>query len=230
VVAADERLAYARVFWRAQQIVEDTMTEEQEQLRDRIRDSWPDYPVLVRIMAEVYLKTYPQDGLIWAFYGDTLRCLGCFADAKTALQKARDLAKKDNTRAGVDGFLAHVHCELGEYGTAEALYRRAAALQPTDGKWQLFLGITLRRQGRDREAEECYRKALDMEGDRDEYLLNLGFVLQARGALEEAARCFSEALQIDPAYEAAKASLEDVRNAQEFIARHAPNDIPRTQP
>jgi tetratricopeptide (TPR) repeat protein len=62
------------------------------------------------------------------------------------------------------------------------------------------------------------RPSAALGGDRDEYLLNLGFVLQARGALQEAARCFEEALKIDPEYERARESLEDIQAALAFMS------------
>jgi tetratricopeptide (TPR) repeat protein len=194
--------------------------EKGQELRDRIDDAWEDHPVLVRVMAEAHLEAHPRDGYIWTKYGDALRRLGCFAEAKAALERARQLARSDRAKAIVEGFLAEVHCELGEYAAAEEGYRRAAAMEPGEGKWLLFLGGTLRRQQRDPEAEVVFRKALDLEGDREEYLLNLGFVLQARGALEEAAWCFRKALDIDPQYREARESLEDVRRALAF--RRAP--------
>jgi Flp pilus assembly protein TadD len=167
-------------------------------------------------MAELYLERYPYDWLIWAYYGDSLRALGAFSLARTALDTARGLVDRDDTTADVLGLMAKLECEVGDYASAERLYRDAAGLQPAEGRYQLFLGITLRRQGRDWEAEACYRHALTLDGDRDEYLLNLGFVLQARGALQEAESCFAEALTIDPNYEEARHSLEDVRRAITF--------------
>jgi len=168
-------------------------------------------------MAEVYLDKVPDDGVVWGMYGACLGSMGCFADARTALHTARGLVASDENKVFVYRLIAELDEALGDYRSAEALYREAARLLPTQGCWQLWLGVCLRRQGRDPEAEACYRKALTLDGDRDEYLLNLGFILQARGALADAAACFSEALAIDPNYEPAKNSLADVRRAIAFL-------------
>ena len=191
------------------------MRKEQSVLRDRIRASWVAHPVSTRVMAEAYLAKYPGDGFIWAIYGETLRSLGCFDDARTALLTARGLVD-DTNKGTICEYMGDERRDVGDYPGAERWYREGAALEPDRGKWQLFIGVTLRRQGRDREAEECYRRALSLEGYRDEYLLNLGYVLQARGALQEAAACYEEALTIDPDYDDARKSLEDVRLAIAF--------------
>jgi tetratricopeptide (TPR) repeat protein len=192
-----------------------------KELGDRINAEWSVHSVLCRSMAEVYLERYPTDGFIWAIYGDTLRRLGCFAEAATALQTARGLVETDANRAFVSRFMGDLHWEMHDPAAAEGRYREAAAIEPHRGFWLLLVGVALRNQGREAEAEECYRKALTLEGDRDIALFNLGLVLQARGDLEEAARCFEEALRIDPVSEKARGSLEDVRRAIAFRQEQA---------
>lgn len=202
------------------------MDKERKTLRDRIETSWGQWPVLTRVMAELYLERYPSDWLIWACYGDTLRALGRFALARTALQTARGLVDRETSTASVCRLLAKLEEHVGNYAAAEGFYRESIALEPRKGWGWLFLGGTLRRLGRDPEAEQCYRKALTLEGDRDEYLLNLGYVLQARGALVEAQGCFAEALRIDPEYEEARHSLADVTKAIEFQNAPAHSESP----
>jgi tetratricopeptide (TPR) repeat protein len=192
------------------------MNVDREILRERIRTAYLVHPALTRTMAEAYLDKYPADGPVWAMYGDTLRSMGCFAEARTALVTARGLLEDDHNKGYINRFMGELAEALGDYVSAEACYRQGAAQEPEKGFWLLYLGVTLRRQGRDPEAEECYRKALELKGDRDEYLLNLGYVLQARGELAEAAACFTQALAIDPQYELAKDSLEDVLQALAF--------------
>jgi Flp pilus assembly protein TadD len=193
------------------------LDKERKSLRERISVAWREFPTLARNMAAIYLERYPDDGLVWAFYGDSLRALGVCAEARTALYTARGIVDRDDNKAFVYRLLGELDQAIGDYRNAEGWYRQAIELEPAKGLLQLFLGVTLRRQGRDPEAEACYRKALTLDGDQDEYLVNLGFILQARGDLKEAARCFSDALVIDPNYEEARHSLEDVRQAMRFL-------------
>jgi tetratricopeptide (TPR) repeat protein len=193
------------------------MKKEHSAFRERIKDAWrSDHNLLACTMAEVHLAAHPDDGVIWGIYSDTLRLLGRFKEAKLALQTARGLADSDENKAAVCESFGDLSRNIGDYLTAERWYREGAALQPDDGRWQLFIGATLRRQDRDQEAEACYRRALTMTGHRDEYLLNLGYVLQARGAFLEAAECYAEALSIDPEYALAKKALDEVRLAIAF--------------
>lgn len=72
--------------------------DEGQELGDRIDEAWPDHPVLVRVLAEAHLEAHPRDGYVWTQYGDALRRLGCFAGAKAALERARELADTDTRR------------------------------------------------------------------------------------------------------------------------------------
>jgi hypothetical protein len=78
------------------------MNADRKALRDRIRAAYLVRPVLTRTMAEAYLDKYPEDGFVWAMYGDTLRSMGCFTEARTALVTARPRWTLQN-RPFVDG-------------------------------------------------------------------------------------------------------------------------------
>jgi Flp pilus assembly protein TadD len=192
------------------------MKKEQAVRRKEIHESWSRYPVYTCELCEHYLDEFPDDGSMWALYGEVLTRRARFDDARRALDTANGLVVSDNGKVLVYGYRGHLFAELGDYAAAEYWYRHAAALEPTSGAWQLYLGIALRHQKRDQEAEACYRRALTLDGDRDEFLLNLGFVLQARGDLEGAAQCHRDALAIDPEYVEAKESLADVLKAIDF--------------
>jgi tetratricopeptide (TPR) repeat protein len=195
------------------------MKKEQAVRREEIREAWFDFPVSTCELCEPYLDEFPDDGFIWALYGEALTRLARFADARRALDTANGFLVNDGGKTLVYGYRGHLFSKLGDYAAAEHWYRHAAALEPTSGAWQLYLGGVLRHQQRDHEAEACYRKALLLDGERDEYLLNLGYVLQARGDLDGAAQCYREALAIDPEYAEAKESLEDVLKALDLRRR-----------
>lgn len=55
---------------------------------------------------------------------------------------------------------ARVERETGNYGAAAALYREAIDLEPYNGLWVTFLGVTLRRLESEDEAEACFWKSL----------------------------------------------------------------------
>jgi Flp pilus assembly protein TadD len=192
------------------------MKKEQAVARKQIKDAWFNYPVYTCELCEHYLDEFPDDGYIWALYGEALTRRARFDDARRALDTANGLLIDDGYKAVVYGFRGHLLTHLGDYASAEQWYRHAADLAPTNGGWQLYIGVTLRHQKRNHEAEACYRKALTLEGERDEFLLNLGYVLQARGDFEGAAQCHRDALTIDPQYTLAKEALEDVLKAIEF--------------
>jgi tetratricopeptide (TPR) repeat protein len=186
------------------------MDKEQAAAREAIIAARGKQRVLTRELAETYLERYPEDPIVWAYYGDALTDLGCFSQARVALERARALARSVRQKVTAVRFMARLFEETGDYPSAESLYRRAAELEPHRGCWWLFAGATLRRQGRDTEAAQCYRRALGLEGARDEYLLNLGYVLQARGEYEEALACFRVALNLDPQYERAMAGVAEL--------------------
>jgi tetratricopeptide (TPR) repeat protein len=185
------------------------VTRDQSDARDAIIGARRAQPLLTRELAEAYLERYPADSVVWACYGDALTSLGSFAEARVALDAARELVRSAVETKTVLRLTGRLCEETGDYAAAERVYREGAALEPQKGVWWLYVGTALRRLGRDVEAEGCFRRALTLEGARDEYLLNLGYVLQARGDYEQALRCFVDALAIDPVYpEALEAAAE----------------------
>jgi Flp pilus assembly protein TadD len=193
------------------------VTKDQSDARDAIIGARRAQPLLTRELAKAYLERYSDDSVVWACHGDALTSLGCFSEARVALEKALGLAGSPVEKKTALRLMGRLCEETGDYALAERVYRQAGRLEPTKGVWWLYVGTTLRRQGKDVEAEACFRRALSLEGARDEYLLNLGYVLQARGDYEQALGCFHDALAIDPVYQEAleaAAELEAVLRVQ----------------
>jgi len=94
--------------------------------------------------------------------------------------------------------LANELVRKGRANEAEALCRRALALEPNQPKTRATLGIALDSEGRPGEAMAEYRAAIAMQPDVPETYDNLGQVLMEIGSLDEAVANFETALRLNP--------------------------------
>jgi serine/threonine-protein kinase len=81
---------------------------------------------------------------------------------------------------------------------AEAAFRQAIALRPTDRAFHDLLGTLYFHGGRMKEAEAEYRKSVELAPDGVFGLRNLAGVLIAGGRLPEASALLRRALQVQP--------------------------------
>lgn len=98
--------------------------------------------------------------------------------------------------------------ELAE--PAEACYRIARRLQPTDFRWHYFLGYLLQGEGRLEESEEAYLRALEIYRAAPPALLRLAEVYVEMNRLQAAASLIREARSLDPTSAAARAALGEL--------------------
>jgi tetratricopeptide (TPR) repeat protein len=171
-----------------------------------------DRPATVVELCEQYLRLQSQDGVVWAWYGDSLRELGRYVDAATALQTARGLVTTEDTRSFVLQCQGDLEYAQGHYPRAESYYREAVAEGVGDLPL-ILLGRVLSRLGQMNEAEHCLRRAVDANGSHSvTALYELGRILRARSALFEARRVFKQALARE-ARDEIRDGLADVERA-----------------
>ena len=167
--------------------------------REAIRKTYRDLeqPATVVELCEQYLKLESTDGVMWAWYGDSLSELGRYAESAAALQTARGLVTTEDTRAFVFQCQGDLEHEQGRYSNAAECYREAVA--EGVGDWPLImLGRILFRLAATDEAEQCLRRAVAMNGSHPATALyKLGRILRARSALFEARRVLKQALVLE---------------------------------
>ncbi len=88
--------------------------------------------------------------------------------------------------------------KLGAYRTAEEQYRRALALDATDGDAHNNLGTVLIQLGRPGEAEAAFLQAARYQPSNPVPLLNLGLLLGGQDRDAEAERYLRRAVTLDP--------------------------------
>ncbi len=131
---------------------------------------------------------------------------------RTAFRVGKDLTNQPGVEADLRTVLGDVYQELGDYGQAEAMHRRALALRkalPTreDAKAAVSLSnlaLALERQGKLNEAEAAYHEALVLRNGlwgaespaAGAVLSHLGNMHWRQSRFSEAEACYREALAI----------------------------------
>jgi Flp pilus assembly protein TadD len=88
--------------------------------------------------------------------------------------------------------------DVGDYGQAEALFRKAIALRPDFPEANNNLGLALAGAGRKREAFEAYKKAIEVAPGRPEPYGNLANLYRGLGMRQEAIDFYNQAVRRDP--------------------------------
>jgi len=126
------------------------------------------------------------------------------------------------TQPGIaNGDLAEAYGDLGglyyvyEFSdAAEACYRNASLLAPSDYRWHHLLGRVRESMGRLKEAADSYRAALKLSPRSTPTLVHLGSVSLQLNDTEQASQAFSAALLINPDEAAVQQGLGDVKLAE----------------
>ena len=87
---------------------------------------------------------------------------------------------------------------VGDYETAESIFRQVLRQDPDNAAAYSNLGIALYAQGRYEEAEAAFREVLRLAPDDAITYYNLGIALADQGHLAEAEAAFRESLRLDP--------------------------------
>jgi len=100
------------------------------------------------------------------------------------------------------------YTSLGTYAKAEAAYRRAIALRPTNPHAYNYLGLTYHQQQRYREALAAYRQAIAQAPDYAVAYVNLAATHEALGQTAQALTAYRQALQYDANLQAVQAKID----------------------
>jgi Flp pilus assembly protein TadD len=107
----------------------------------------------------------------------------------------------------------------GDYGRAEAAYRRAVELMPSDPEALLGLAASYDRLRRFDLADRAYGEAGRYIGKRPEYYNNLGYSLVLRGDLREGRKYLLKAYELDPSNPRIANNLEMLKNSVGYPQR-----------
>lgn len=97
-----------------------------------------------------------------------------------------------------DARLGRAHFLHGDYGLAEAHYRRAVEVTPQNGAAWVGLAASYDRLGRFDLAERAYRRAARVSGINPVILNNRGYSYLLRGRARAAEKLFYEAAALAP--------------------------------
>lgn len=149
----------------------------------------------------------PRNALAITNLASALGEQGRQAEAKALYQQA--LAIQPNLwRANLN--LAYLYYSHADFARAAEYFSRACAADPSDGDQFVYLGMSLLRLGRPKDAEVAVRVGLEALPQGKNYHLGLGMVLNAEGRLAEARQEIETELAIDPTNAQARAWLQNV--------------------
>lgn len=176
--------------------------------------------VWARPQAGPALRTLPpaRDGLGAVPIPDLSKLEGSVAEQIRSIQQTfQGLVTQPNI---ANGDLAEAYGDIGglyyvyEFNdAAEACYRNASLLAPSDYRWHHLLGRLRESVGRLQEASGSYRAALKLSPKSIATLVHLGGVSLQLNDTEQANQTFSAALLINPDEAAAQQGLGDIKLA-----------------
>ena len=142
---------------------------------------------------------------------------GAFGDTRAGLQslpEARFYSSDEALAKGKNFF------RDGDYGKAEAAYRRAVELMPNDAEAWLGLAAADDRLRRFDLADKGYAQVAQLGWNTTlEYYNNVGYSYLLRGDLLTARRNFLKAYELDPSNEVVAGNLELLRNSVDVPQR-----------
>jgi Tfp pilus assembly protein PilF len=110
---------------------------------------------------------------------------------------------------------ARVESALGRRDSAEASYRVALSIDPTDSWSMNNLGLLLIDEGRYEEALQPLARAVELRPESPAFANNLGVALERTGHAGSAAIAYQSALAADSTYAKAQKSLARVYGMQD---------------
>lgn len=163
-------------------------------------------------LCKSYLFVNLSDTRIWLEYARALTQLSRFDEAEKAFDHALASNIEQQQHSIIFSERGEMNQRRGKYEEAEEWYLKAIEAKP-EAVWpRVFLGVVTFRRGDLQLAKKRLREAIECGGENetDEAYANLGGVLVAQERYAEAAQCYRRAIEIDPEYEHAKLSLQDV--------------------
>jgi Flp pilus assembly protein TadD len=139
-----------------------------------------------------------------------------FADSSDTLRDTPAVDFYASDKPTVQGL---AYFEAGHYGKAQASFKRATEVTPTDGLAWLGLAASFDRLRRFDAADVAYRQAAKYLGNRPEYYNNVGYSYLLRGNLREARRFFVKAYELDPSNPVTANNLTLLRSTIDSVQR-----------
>ena len=132
--------------------------------------------------------------MVYLEVADTLRRLGNYAEAATAIEQL--IAKYPSAKTvRTVTFLADYHRRAGHIEAAKATLREAMKLDPGDGESQLLLADVLRQTGQIDDAVQILKKTIAKEPNNPLYELTLGEFYAKLGRDDEAIKLYEGMLK-----------------------------------
>jgi Flp pilus assembly protein TadD len=116
-----------------------------------------------------------------------------------------------------DTRLGRAHFIHGDYGLAEAHFRRAVEATPRNGAAWVGLAASYDRLGRFDLADRAYRRAARLGGPRHVILNNLGYSYLLRGRVREAERLLYHAARLAPYNATIANNIAILRSGQAYF-------------
>lgn len=160
--------------------------------------------------AQVMVKRYPKEAMIWKLLGFGLLMQG--KDGRVALQKAVDLQPRD---AELHNYLGVSFTTHEQYAEAEAEFHRALALNPQYVEALYNLNLAYMAQSKCVDAEASLRRALAVQPNYVNAHYGLGLALKALKRPLEAEASLKQALAIQPGFVAGHYTLGCFLSEQE---------------
>jgi Tfp pilus assembly protein PilF len=132
-----------------------------------------------------------------------------------ALVRVESAVALDSGSAEVHRVKARVESALGRRDSAEASYRVALSIDPTDSWSMNNLGLLLIDEGRYEEALQPLARAVELRPESPAFANNLGVALERTGHAGSAAIAYQSALAADSTYAKAQKSLARVYGMQD---------------
>ena len=129
---------------------------------------------------------------------------------KEALLRIESAVALDSGSAEVHRMMARVQTALGDRDSAEASYRLALSIDPSDSWSMNNLGLLLIDEGRYDEALPPLARAVELRPEAPAFANNLGVALERTGHPGSAALAYQSALAADSTYTKAQTSLARV--------------------
>ncbi len=122
-----------------------------------------------------------------------------WTEAERACKAAIDCEASTSRSSGLRHNLGHLRAHLGRYEEAEAAYREAIDLDPTDPyPWNGLGNLFAEHLDRHEKAEAAYRKSIRFDSKLALPWHNLGRLKSLQRQYEEAERAYKKAIELDP--------------------------------
>ncbi len=139
-------------------------------------------------------QKYPDDALIWSFYGNTLQSLGQYDKAVKAFQTALKL-QPDNESAL--GGLAVIYENRKQFARCDSIYEVGIQRLPESAMLLNNYSYSLAERGKNlQKALELAQKAITLEPNNAAYLDTYGWVLYKLGKYKQAAEYIKKSIEL----------------------------------